>query len=111
MPERIDHAGGAMTHIKYVHEWQAEAGDMEETQLANAFIAQAEATLALVEQQRIANLIALTKFAFEKYGVYAPTGANLPALFLPPETDQGNMRLHPDIAAALGIKQEGESHD
>ena len=23
--------------------------------------------------------------------------------------DQGNMQLHPDIAAALGIKQEGET--
>ena len=71
----------------------------------------AKALEALVEQQRIANLIALTKFAIEQYGNYAPTGANLPALFLPPETDQGNVRLHPDIAAALGIKQEGETHD
>ena len=111
MPKRIDHAGGAMTHIEYAHERRGEAGDMEETRLEAAFIAQAEAMLALVEQQRIANLIALAEFAHEQYGTYAPTGANLPALFLPPETDQGNMRLHPDIAAALGIKQEGETND
>lgn len=32
-------------------------------------------------------------------------GANLPSLFAPPETDQGNMRVPEDIAAALGIDE------
>lgn len=69
-------------------------------------MAQVEATLALAEQQRIANLIALTRYAVEQYENYAPIGANLPALFTPPETVQGNMTLNPEIAQALGIGNE-----
>lgn len=57
---RIDHVSEARKHIDWVHDWQSQAGDMEETNLANALIAQAEATLAVAEQQRIANLIAWT---------------------------------------------------
>ena len=111
MTERIDHADEAIQGImvasqRVSEEFRTVTGEHKADILAEA---QVHATLALVEQQRIANLIALTKFAFEQYGNYAPTGANLPALFLPPETEQGNVRLNPDIAAALGIKQEGET--
>lgn len=94
MPKRIDHAGGAMTHIEYVHEWQGEAGDMEENQLANAFIAQAEATLALVEQQRIANLIAL--------GVI---GGGPISRESPKHVIDYLLSDYPEVAAALGIKE------
>lgn len=54
----IDHAAEARKHIDWVHEWQSEVGDTEETNLANALVAQTEATLALVEAQREANEIA-----------------------------------------------------
>lgn len=66
--------------------------------------AQVEATLALAEQQRVANLIALARYAVEQYGNYAPTGANLRALFTPPETEHGNLSLNPEIAQALGVE-------
>ena len=69
--------------------------------------AQVHATLALVEQQRIANRLEYVRLAVEQYGNYAPTGANRPSLFLPPETEQGNMRVPDDIARALRI---GDDH-
>ncbi|MBO3663701.1 hypothetical protein [Microbacterium stercoris] len=56
--EKADHAAQARQHIDWVHEWQSEEGATEATHLATALVAQAEATLALAEQQRIANLIA-----------------------------------------------------
>jgi hypothetical protein len=70
-----------------------------------ALCAQTEATLALVEQQKIANRLEYTRLAIETYGNYVPGGANLPSLFAPPETDQGNMRVPEDIATALGIDE------
>jgi hypothetical protein len=42
-----------------VHEWQSEEGSTEATNIAAALDAQTEATLALVYEQRTANLIAL----------------------------------------------------
>ena len=68
--------------------------------------AQVHATLALVEQQRIANRLEYARLAIEQYGNYAPTGANLSGLFALPETEHGNMRVPEDIAAALWIKEE-----
>ena len=59
MTERIDHAAEAQKHIEWAHEQQGEEGQFEESVQHNATLAVAEATLALVEQQRIANLIAL----------------------------------------------------
>ena len=106
MTERIDHADEAtqgimVASLRVSEDFSTQTGEHKADILAEA---QVHATLALVEQQRIANVIALAKFAIEQYGTYVPTGANLPALFLPPETDQGNVRLNPDIAAALGIE-------
>ena len=54
-----DHAQEAARHIDWTHEWQAEVGSTEETNLANAMLAQAHAALAVAEQLRIANLVAL----------------------------------------------------
>lgn len=59
MNERIDHAVEAYKHIDAAHEQQGREGEFEESVQHNATLAIAEATLALVEQQRIANLIAL----------------------------------------------------
>lgn len=57
-PERIDHAAEAVQHIEWAHEQQELDGDMGNVPRDNALLAQVHATLALVEQQRIANLIA-----------------------------------------------------
>ncbi len=56
MSARIDHAEKARTELDFVHEWMAEEGQTDATQLASALEAQVHATLALVEQQRIANM-------------------------------------------------------
>ena len=60
MSDRIDHAAEARQHIEWAHEQQGVDGEFEFSVRDNALIAQAEATLALVEQQRIANVIALS---------------------------------------------------
>jgi len=54
---RIDHAAEARKHLGWVGEF--DEGDSQDWPLVNATVAQVHATLALVEQQRIANLIAL----------------------------------------------------
>lgn len=59
MTERIDHAAEAKKHIDWAHEQQKVEGEFDFTVRDNALIAQAEATLALVEQQRIANILAI----------------------------------------------------
>lgn len=57
-----DHAAEARDLWDNLHEWQEREGDTDETRLVQAIEAHAHetaaATLALVEQQRIANLIA-----------------------------------------------------
>ena len=53
-----DHAQKAAQHIDWTHEWQAEVGSTEETNLANAMLAQAHATLAVAHELKTANLIA-----------------------------------------------------
>ena len=57
---RIDHVAEARKHIDWAHEQQEREGDMGNVVRDDALLAQAEATLALVEQQRTANLIAWT---------------------------------------------------
>lgn len=46
-------------HIEWAHDQQARMGEFDESVQHNATLAVAEATLALVEQQRIANLISI----------------------------------------------------
>jgi len=55
LSDRIDHAVEARKHIEWAHLQQEQDGEYEFTVRDNALIAQAEATLALVEQQRIMN--------------------------------------------------------
>ncbi|MFJ6429682.1 hypothetical protein [Microbacterium maritypicum] len=62
MTERIDHAAEAQKHIDWAHEQQSMEGQFDETVQHNATLAVAEATLALVEQQRIANLLTMAQF-------------------------------------------------
>ena len=84
MSDRIDHAAVARKYIT-----AALGAVTADPAGIVALLAQAEATLALVEQQRIANLIALG-LAREGNG-WRTAG---------PEW----MRVRPDIAAALGIE-------
>lgn len=80
--------------------WLTKTGEEKADMIAQA---QVHALLEIGEQMRVANLIALTKCAVEKYGNYAPQGVNLPSLFKPPLTEQGNMLIHPDIAEVLRL--------
>lgn len=92
---RIDHAAKA-------HRLSKLAAEATTNEYATALYtgAQAEATLALVEQQRIANLIALTHVD----GIATVKQAE-GALYEPKsDGDYGiDLSLHVDIAAALGI--------
>ena len=102
MSERIDHAAEARRILSDVKPYR-------DQDLGVAMgSAQIHAILALVEQQRIANRLEYTRLAIEQYGNYAPGGANLPSLFAPPETEQGNVRVPESIAAALGIGDSDE---
>ncbi len=89
MGERIDHAAEAVKHIEWAHDQQGTDGEFDFTVRDNALIAQAEATLALVEQQRVANLIAYAQFSW--------TGDDDMRLFLVQES------------ALECVKQAGES--
>lgn len=65
---RPDHGAEAQKHIDAAHRQQANDGEYEFSVRDNALLANAEATLALVEQQRIANLIA----AFDRDALIYP---------------------------------------
>jgi len=54
---KIDHTAEAIRNIDGLHDYQSEEGMTDESMLTVAVEAQAHATLALVEQQRIANLL------------------------------------------------------
>ena len=98
MSERIDHAAEA-------REW-IDAAARHPGAISTAILAQAEAMLALVEQQRIANLIALSES-----GRTTVNGARaaLSALYVGAVEDgTAHMQLRPDIEAALGIGDDDE---
>lgn len=117
MSDRIDHAAKARTLIQWVREWQEDEGDTSETHLADALMAQAHATLALVEQQQLANLIELVKVAGREEDVHEEVAEvayeALNALVTTKIVPNGHMDpfevtvLRPDVAAALGIKTAG----
>ena len=98
MTDRIDHAAEARKHIDWAHEEQSVEGSWEYSVRDFALIAQAEATLALVEQARIANLVGLLKDTFASHQA-------LEALSDVATAQSGQLiSLRPDIAAALGIE-------
>lgn len=96
--ERIDHAAEARKHIDWAHTQQEQDGEFEFSVRDNALIAQAEATLALVEQQRIANLIALGS---AEHGPYRYLDVGL--------TDLKSMDALGSAAVLLGIELKEES--
>ena len=87
MTDRIDHAAAARRHIEWA--WREDEGATDATTIA--LLAQVHATLALVEQQRIANRIALSSLTYEIEDAHNAIG-------------QRALHQLPDIAAALGIK-------
>lgn len=100
MTKRIDHAANAVTCLY-------EVGDLtglEEFARADLMVkvAQAEATLALVEQQRVANLIELSRMSS---GVCVDAYAALTE-WKPNADGEQKVYLRPEIAAALGIEVE-----
>ena len=98
MTDHIDHAAEARKHIDWAHEEQSVEGSWEYSVRDYALIAQAEATLALVEQARIANLVGLLKDTFASHQA-------LEALSDVATAQSGQLiSLRPDIAAALGIE-------
>ena len=96
--ERIDPAAEARRYISNAGKSGALAADVPKVL---ASLAQAEATLALVEQQRVANLIALGQF---RVGVN-----DLPHLRDLAVRPNGpdSIGPTPDIAAALGLDTSG----
>lgn len=109
MSERIDHAAEAVALRALTATLGVTVGQADGLLQA----AQMHATLAIVEQQRIANVINLAKAAQAQYGHYAGEAGFMGQLFDNPNTELGNMRLKPDIAAALGLTagQEGENNE
>ena len=98
MSDRIDHAAEAVALLNLAAAAQHQ-GDPRHLIAA----AQVHATLALVEQQRIANLIALTKETFAAYEACEALGT-----FATAKCGE-QIGLRPEIAAALGI--EAVDHD
>ncbi len=97
--DRPDHVAVAQAYISWAREVQHE-GITERSVTGLALIAQAEATLALVEQQRIANLIALG------YGHTSPSGdvVGEARRALVERRSADRHQLRPDVAGALGIE-------
>lgn len=99
-PRNFSHYAEANRLIDELHDWQSREGETDTAMLTVALEAQAQAALALAEQQRIANLIALTHVDSTKaveqadYALYTrtstPGGIELP--------------LRPEIVHALRIE-------
>lgn len=107
MTIRIDHAAQTRDHLevaeRYASEdWPIQTGEHKVDILA---VAQVHATLALVEQQRIANVIALAAQP-EQFGPEPAAEARraLIQMVQDPEDGEYTHRVRPAIAAALGIE-------
>lgn len=99
MSDSIDHAAVARKYIA-----AALAAVTADPAGVVALLAQAHATLALVEQQRVANLIALG------YGHTSPSGdvVGEARRALVERRSADHHQLRPDVAGALGIRMSDE---
>lgn len=104
MIDRIDHAAEARKHIGWTHDWQEREGDTKEVGLATAVLAQTHATLALVEQQKVANVIALSQAEDGNGWTSEQAVAAVFREHWDDESGQGHCTIAPDIAAALGVE-------
>lgn len=100
MTERIDHAAESRKHIGWVHDWQTREGDTPETGTSNALIAQVHATLALVEQQRVGNMIALMASAARGVANQTHSVQDYMEMF---------NRINPQVIKALGLNEGSET--
>lgn len=100
--ERIDHAAEARKTL----DWLSRAGEgaAHDHGPLNVAAAQVHAVLALVEQMRIANLVALATADFADSVVIPPYYALVERVPNPDKPGVVTRRLRPDIAAALGIE-------
>lgn len=101
MTDRIDHVAEAVGLISEANRLLNEFKPMTTEAAHLAAVAQVHATLALVEQQRIANLIALAHVADQHDNVSPLEQTAWEALGVP-----GSGVMRPDIAAALGLEVE-----
>lgn len=101
MTERIDHAAEAVKHIEWAHNQQAEQGEFDFTVRDNALIAQVHATLALVEQQRIANIIAIANNVSDDPEVMVTAGERAAWVALCEEDSPHDLRK--EIKEVLGL--------
>ena len=107
------HINHAVEALKIIHEVSHdEAGQvalelLDETERwvyeVSMHEAQVYATLALAEQQRIANLIALADHSHARFGNYAGEAGGMGGLFSYGETPESNMRIRDDIKRSLGL--------
>lgn len=105
MSERIDHVADARAWLR-----ASEGPDVPPGEVATSFaaIAQVHATLALVEQQRIANRLMLAALVSDvelrvgqhgaRAGLLGPEG-----VFTNPSTPEGRCPLDDDIREGLGL--------
>ena len=100
---KINHKTEALRNIGGLHDYQSEEGMTDASMLTVAIEAQVHATLALVEQQRIANLIALAQQSYERWGNHAGEAGGMGTLFSYGETPQSSMRIREDIRVGLGL--------
>lgn len=98
-----DHAGIADRFLRLAADVAVHQGAGAPLVKVYAVRAQAEATLALVEQQRIANLIALADHSLDRFGNYAGPAGGMGTLFSYPQEENGNIQLREDIRKALGL--------
>ena len=105
MSDRIDHVARAERLIEAA---RGRTVSRDAGAVVESLLAQAEATLALVEQQRIANLVALADTLREVPANQIVVDAR-GVLFVYREHEMGGwVELHPDIAAALGIERNDQ---
>lgn len=102
MTDRIDHAAEAQRHINWAHEQQEQEGDMGNVPRDNALLAQAEATLALVEQQRIANLLAMAAMPHLS-AVLAEAASRALVVFENEHEWKPTAIIRPEIREGLGL--------
>ncbi|KTS90689.1 hypothetical protein NS183_07860 [Microbacterium testaceum] len=106
MTERIDHAAEARAALKAAQMNPADADVITDPWL---LAAQVHAALAGVEQQRIANRIALASAVAEASRMAGTQGSVLGllveevGLFDYPDTEHGTPPLHKDIREGLGL--------
>lgn len=95
-----EHVREAQKHIDEIHECQSLEGATDATLLASGFVAVAESNLAIAEQQRVANLIALGQYRIEPDKM----SHHRTVIYAPPESEY-DITLRDDIREALGIEK------